>query len=259
MSAAALIHNVLGGIFGNCSCQCVLVDVGLNDGQTLTTWAQTAARWAAAAGDRRKEIGRLASCELHPIRTSRHKSICYAGFEANPAFTRQLEDLQRKLRHAGVCIELFTSTAFSTSDGHATFYVQPASLNLSAVGSTLDARKPVVTAGRRARLNLTGPLEYEPHRVATRDAAAFLQSLPHSNATGGGPFVALKLDVEGFEYTLLPHLLNSSAAARALCALGAIAIEWHNGMILPSHAAMTAPLQAQLRQPPCSLVLVPWK
>ena len=46
------------------------------------------------------------------------------------------------------------------------------------------------------------------------------------------PFVAVKLDVEGYEFKLLRRLFVTQP--RALCDLYAIGIEWHENRLLPS-------------------------
>ena len=56
--------------------------------------------------------------------------------------------------------------------------------------------------------------------VASIDAGAFLQSLHDTS-----DFVALKMDIEGFEFKLVDHLLNRHR--EAVCGVRLWAIEFH--------------------------------
>ena len=65
-------------------------------------------------------------------------------------------------------------------------------------------------------------------------------------------FVFLKLDVEGYEFELLPHLFSS------IChSIDALGIEWHHGMV-PNLRAEELPDEWEKRLSACGVALKPW-
>jgi len=221
--------------FGVCRCSCVLLDVGLNDGKSLLQWPWVAYNFTGQhtlGGPWSAARRRLHDCLHAPSGAA--SSTCYYGIEANPYWNGQLTTLEQSLRTAGVRAKLFVSTAFSTHAGGADFFVEPAtwsersiaaldknahalgSSDHSAVahGSTLDPDKPlhveVRGGGRRGEHNHTRYMHvmdkrvhsyYARTHVATIDAAAFLSEILNAS-----DWVAAKIDVEQYEYTLVrPH------------------------------------------------------
>ena len=253
-----------------CSCRCIFVDVGLNDGGTLMSWPQMALREMVLNNSRtRRRHAEMSAC----LSDAHRNSTCYFGFEANPSFTARLQTLERRLRAASVCVELSTSTAFGKTNGRATLHVD--SVTENSIGSTLDPRKPVVGPILIRRLNLTANHTYSAERqVSSRDAAEFLQSLhgmrTHpSTGPQHAPFIAMKLDIEGFEYTLLPHLLKRAAhkglqpadsvtIRRALCDIAVLAVEWHEKTGAPAYKGRTEILMKRLQQKGCHTLVLPW-
>ena len=161
---------------GVCRCKCTLIDVGLNNGRSVREWARVAAEHSqmAAYPERRAQ---LRAC-VDDI------STCYYGFEANPAFTPMLNELERQQRASGTSMRLFTETAFNTQGGDVEFLVEPE--GAGATGSTLSSDK--------MQLNVT----YTKTRVASMDAGLFLHGVMQAS-----DFVAAKVDIEGLEYKLL--------------------------------------------------------
>ena len=187
----------------------------------------------------------------------KNASACFYGFEANPAFTHTLTSLEILLRSKGIHVRLFTSTAFSTNDRGATFYVEPERFNTSAVGSTLDGTKPLTFKDAKHRwhtdLNASVKDHYTPTHVRTVNAANFLAALVNAS-----DFVALKLDIEGFEYTLLPNLIYNAPAA--MCRLSLLATEWHMkpGDLYRQTERYLIKSYLQ-RGPNCNVTLLDWK
>lgn len=106
----------------------------------------------------------------------------------------------------------------------------------------------------RRNNNVTVTERYRKRVVPSVDAAVFLADLAASS-----DFVALKLDVEGFEFTLLPTLLRPEAhPKRHVCALDVLATEWHERMMPAAHAGATARLHDQLRGPGCNVTSLVW-
>ena len=229
-------------------CPCVLIDVGLNNGSSLLEWARLAAvHRELPAGSQ----ARLAQCALSV-------DTCYYGFEANPIFDERLRTLERRLQDEGVRVKLFTSTAFNTHGRQAEFLVERSSRQSTegeAVGSTLEPSKKLVfidKAGLWRHNNRTVSSRYRRAMVRSADAAAFFAAVLAAD-TG---FVAAKIDIEGFEYELLRHVLLTQP--RVLCSLGVLAVEWHENMV-PKHAGATDKLAWLLEAPGCNVSLLPWK
>ena len=67
---------------------------------------------------------------------------------------------------------------------------------------------------------------------------------------------AVKVDVEGYEYELLSHVLLTRP--QSLCELDLLAVEWHEGTRLPMHRGHRAHLEWMLDQRPCRVQVVPY-
>jgi len=63
------------------------------------------------------------------------------------------------------------------------------------------------------------------------------------------------LDIEAFEYRLLPHLLLSSP--QTLCAVSLLVIEWHE-KINARYEGKGDSLEWLLRQPECNMTVMRW-
>ena len=168
---------------------------------------------------------------------------------------RQPPHWPQELRAKGTHVQLFTSTAFGIGVKNVTFYVDKNN-TAGAWVSTLDGTMPEVTqttykSGRTVwNLNPFKSIAKSLVRteVQSEDAAAFLARLHLSSS-----FVALKMDVEGFEYTLLPHLLQTNPSV--LCQLQVLAIEWHKQN--PRHMKATRrELRSRLRG--CNITVLDW-
>ena len=155
---------------GVCHCPCVLIDVGLNTGKSLKTWA------AEAATRAERHSARLAECASSSY-------TCYYGFEANPAFDARLQSLETKLRGEGTRVKLFTSTAFNLHSNAAEFMVDRSTRQNSegeAVTSTLESSKRLVfqdRAGNWRHRNATVAERFKRTLVRSTDASAFFASV----------------------------------------------------------------------------------
>lgn len=151
---------------GLCRCACVLVDVGLNDGSTLESWALEAARsggrpvggglndpavralLAQSGGDYLRGDGawpsrraQLEACTASADDPDPERRTCYYGFEANGVFDQPLGAIEAGLRAKGRHVKLFTSTAFNVHANPATFLVEPKSSRTGNTGATLEKSK----------------------------------------------------------------------------------------------------------------------
>jgi hypothetical protein len=249
---------------GACCCPCVLIDVGVNLGGSLTAWPHTLARMHAKDEARRPALRRLKACAASA-------TTCYYGFEANPLFDKQLQLVEHNARAEGRRVKIFTSTAFNVHNGSAAFFVQQDNHSIPAAdahfsrnigglhsrffhwgpGSTLDAAKVGPTRALRAR-NKSFP-NFREVTVRSVDASHFLASVLASEGT---QIVAAKLDIENFEYTLLPHLLLSNARSH-ICGLDLLAVEWHKHRT--KYIEDSAHLSWLLEHHLCNVTLLPWK
>ena len=122
------------------------------------------------------------------------------------------------------------------------------------VGSTLDPSKPLTSIYEDGKWYTSRKVKVKERYVATEvtsvDAAAFLEAQLAASA-----FVAIKIDVEGYEYTLLPWLYQHNASL--LCRLNLVVIEWHERM-MPAHRGETNRLTRLMESPSCRLPVVPW-
>jgi hypothetical protein len=235
------------------NCDCAIIDVGLNNGATLLQWpAEAVARLQGNTKKGDKAIAR----SMH--RCLAHKdTACFYGFEANPVFDGRLRHMETQLRREGRKVQLFASTAFGTSSQNVTFFVQPAGPE-GSTGSSLDGSKPLTSVIRRTTskpvwyTNLSTEIRehYVETTVQSVDAAAFLARMHAASA-----FVAVKIDIEGYEYTLLKQLLLT--APSVVCRLKLLVIEWHERK-MPAHAGEAAHLIWLMKQAECGVQLLAW-
>ena len=213
---------------GDDRCSCSLVDIGLNDGGTLLQWPKSAAA-KLSRGD-----GRLSKSLLECVGSAR---TCYTGFEMQARYTARLREQELAHRRKGGRIQLFTETAFAISADPVEAFVDPlgGGVGTSLVGDTRRTYRFQDERGRYHKFKSDDPLgsnttlaslpvsvQQRVARtvVAAVDAGAFL-----CEVAAQSDFVALKLDVEAFEFTLLPHLILNHPAE--LARLSLLAAEWH--------------------------------
>lgn len=146
------------------------------------------------------------------------RSLCAFGFEPNPPLEGRLVALEQAYAKRGLSLRVFTRTAASTHDGEVEFhYYDDLDLN---VGSSIHPRH------NRSRAEL-GNARLLSTTVRSIDLARFLKEHVHARRVpfGATSTVVVKLDVEGHEYILLPHLIASGA----LCRVNLVFYEFHSG------------------------------
>ena len=127
-------------------CACAFVDVGLNDGGTLTTWPKTAHRLLSAVDegtlvDNPRNGGYMAVWQRMFVEAAKWPSrrgagataaelsrclnhtsdTCYSGFEPSPGWEAHLRNAERHLKAQRRRVQIHTTTAFSTQNGFASF------------------------------------------------------------------------------------------------------------------------------------------
>jgi hypothetical protein len=129
---------------------------------------------------------------------------------------------------------MFTETAVNTHGENVTFFLEPTeSQSHHEWGASLAPWHPSMTAVVVGSIHLSHFIRYAATRRAGR--------------TEGSQVVA-KMDVEGAEYTLVPHLL----ATGTLCLINQIFVEFHTfstvgGLPPTSREAFVADVQYLLR------------
>lgn len=177
-----------------CHCPCVLVDVGLNTGQSLMNWALMASK----REERSLRTAKLAKCIAS-------KDTCFYGFEANPAFDEPLLQLEARLRQGQRRVKIFTSTAFNVHSDPATLYVQPTPSMSN--GSALPAYQP----GHRVK-------QYAPGSTLVASKAGFDRAPVHGRNAGYRATTVRSMDASVFFLSVL-DANTGFAAAKIECAL----------------------------------------
>ena len=90
---------------------------------------------------------------------------------------------------------------------------------------------------------------YKTTHIASVNASQFLGALIEWS-----DFVGVKLDVEGYEFSLLPNILSNSPGA--LCGLDLLAVEWHRHAKNASRLEHT--IKKQLGLSSCNPWLLDW-
>jgi hypothetical protein len=142
--------------------------------------------------------------------------VCAIGFEPNPMHASHLRELQRRLRAAGAAV-LILHAAAGVENGTLTFgNPQAADVSFSAA---------VRPGGGGGGSDVDSPAAIT--RVPQYYLAALIQlvdrHLRRTPSDHHSPKIVMKLDVEGFERLLWPHLRRAGAA----CLVDTIYTEWH--------------------------------
>jgi len=160
--------------------------------------------------------------------------VCAVGFEANRRHTQRLHTLQSRLRAAGAGVHVYVPAAAGSSDGISRFtFDQNNTCDTSTARIDCDTEggssaAPTATARNRPtavlRTDVVRSIDLARILLLIDElmrAAAAAQARPQRGR------LVMKLDVEGTEFALLPHLL----ATQALCVVDVAFIEWHDAAI----------------------------
>ena len=143
--------------------------------------------------------------------------VCAVAIEPNPRHKPRLETLRRQLAAAGARVAVLHGAA-SNADGATTF----AAANLTR-GDKQHDWSASASAWMQQRFKLqqrTLVRTLDLGRVIERIDLNLRRSAPERQRASN---IWMKLDVEGAELHIVPHLLLS----RAMCAVSFIDIEWH--------------------------------
>lgn len=152
----------------------------------------------------------------------RRRRVCAFGWEANPAKTARLREIEAAYRRRGWRTTIHTETAAGVREGTIPFFWSGDPWRDLAASAIVS---PHLSAAAKA-----SPLRETA--VRTMDLARFINEEVHARRRpAGAPTagrVVMKLDVEGAELDLLPDLLIRGA----LCAVDTLYLEMH-----PTHFA----------------------
>lgn len=188
-------------------CRAVYVDVGTNRGvQIRKLFEPRLYPGAPFVGLFDKEFGTNRSTDPY---------LCAFGFEPNPPLTERLRSIADVYNRMGWRTHIFTETGVGVRDGISDFYYY--SNPGRNVGSSFRKRTD-------ARGTVERPLRA---RVRQLDLAAFLVNHVHARRLPVGSRrmakVVMKMDIEGTELHLLPHLIRT----KALCGVDRLVLELH--------------------------------
>lgn len=137
------------------------------------------------------------------------KNICAVGFEMNPKHSTRLESLSTKYNECGFKTKIYTETAVTTYDGNISFWTDN-NVNMMEWGASTVYQW----------------IGQNPLQVRAVNIERFLKTyvLPHAK------IIVAKLDIEGEEKNVLPHLLASGI----LCKFDYLFLETHERMFAPN-------------------------
>ena len=141
--------------------------------------------------------------------------VCAIGVEPNPRHEARHQQLQAALQAAGVGGLWLSRTAVDVADGSMTIdMAQERDQDVNDVGMRVDASQRV----HRARQGVT------VRTIDLADLVLFVRNELRAPPPGtAASRVVMKIDTEGAEYRLLPHLISRGAA----CAVDLVFLEWH--------------------------------
>lgn len=136
-------------------------------------------------------------------------------FEANPVFNSALVNAKEKYGPQGIQVNIFPSTVVDVKDGTRTFYLDNVNDEHDYWGSSTYANHPDAVKSGSNGTELT---------AVNISRWLLMNTLPRD-------FVVVKMDIEGAEYDIIPHMAEMGVWS----VVDHLLIEWHDG--LPSEAA----------------------
>jgi len=128
-------------------------------------------------------------------------------FEANPVFNTHLVEAKQTYEQKGVKVNIFPSTVVDVKDGIRTFFLDTVNGAHDYWGSSIYANHPDAIKSQSKGTDLTG---------INLARWLLMNTLPQD-------FVVIKMDIEGAEYEVVPHLAEMSAWT----VIDHLLVEWH--------------------------------
>ena len=128
-------------------------------------------------------------------------------FEANPIFNPALIRAKEKYDALGINVNIFPSTVVDVKDGTRTFFLDTVNTDHDFWGSSIYATHPDAVSSNSNGTVLTS---------INLSRWLLMNTLPRD-------FVVVKMDVEGAEYELIPHMVEMGVWT----VVDHLFIEWH--------------------------------
>ncbi|EXU97251.1 methyltransferase FkbM domain protein [Metarhizium robertsii] len=174
----------------------IFVDLGANIGDSLDAFL-------------RKEDAKF-QYEFPRPDWARYEEADIYLFEGNPTFNPALVEAKQRHRSRGVNVNIFPSTVVDVRDGTRMFYLDTINDEHDYWGSSIYANHPDAVDSGSNGTELT---------AINISRWLLMNTLPHD-------FVVVKMDIEGSEYDVIPHM----AEMRAWTVIDHLLVEWHSGL-----------------------------
>jgi len=209
----------------NRSCPYIYVDMGTNIGHQIRKLYEPRNYF-------RNPVDEIIYRKYFPAQITR-QTICAFGFEPNPIHTKRLKELEESYSRIQVPVHIYTDTACGIRDENITFYRDPGAASHNEWGAGVT----------------TSILTDKSHLVTTQvhaiNMAVWFQSMLRNSAQGLNPLIVMKSDIEGYDETVLGHLLKSGILCNITVIYGEhVSSEWW------------AEAEKQLRSKGCKTVYV---
>jgi FkbM family methyltransferase len=145
-------------------------------------------------------------------------------FEANPVFNPALIRAKEKYDELGIKVNIFPSTVVDVRDGTRTFFLDTVNTGHDFWGSSIYANHPDAVKSKSNGTELTS---------INLSRWLLMNTLPRD-------FVVVKMDVEGAEYELVPHMVEMGA----WIVVDYLLVEWH-GLTVPKDVVDLAKAAAE--------------
>jgi FkbM family methyltransferase len=132
-------------------------------------------------------------------------------FEANPYFNAALVEAKERYDALGIRVNIFPSTVVDVKDGTRTFYLDSVNTDNDFWGSSTHASHPDAVASKSNGTELS---------AINISRWLLMNTLPRD-------FVVVKMDIEGAEYEVIPHMVEMSTWT----VLDYLFVEWHPGVL----------------------------
>jgi Methyltransferase FkbM domain len=151
-------------------------------------------------------------------------NVCSFGFEPNPHWAAQLQDIDAAYNRAGFPVVIFTETAVCTHGRNMSFYLEPYNTGSQEDGASLlrhhGSSMPEVQVG-------CIPISQFINTYVRNRRIAAPHTAAGTDTDTGPPKVIAKMDIEGGEYMVLPKMILTGA----LCVINFIGCEFHSRFI----------------------------
>jgi len=225
----------LDELFATFKCKHVYLDIGSNIGVQIRKLFEPS-KYRGMDKQKVRHSGGVTSKALaifdDVFGEPRRCDVCAIGVEPNILHVERLRTLQTRYRAAGAGVLILTRTGASTADS-VTRMISPRMPQSTDGhdGKGASVSNPMVSNHLRYRseyINMTRPPGVAEDLVSLIDTSRLIHDLRKRLSTSNPKGrILMKLDVEGLEYDIVPHLVRT----QAICALHMAFLEWHPKVI----------------------------